>query len=304
VNVRAAAYQRMVAITQDPDLHPDSKIGNKFGFLEDLGKQLEELTKDAANYQGGQAEAYKKTHAWFLSRTREQVIDTALNEYLAEARRIGGGLPFPLGTNRTERPPSADELITLNQSILEVSGDLASAAFKGTGAESRPEWMDFQRKLELARSITSALIVGGTALAQVNVLVQEYKMAPDEEWRLTYQFVERITGPPRPGPRIDQPLAPGQRIELGQLRVDAPITVRVFDRADSDSPGNGRAKSVATGPWGVLELIRQPGAEVDVANPSVWLVSWPLELEGTRGVLRLRLEFTGGRAPTPKDLGL
>lgn len=301
--VRAAAYQKLLAITRDRTLHPESKIGSEFGFLGELEKQLKVLADDARGYQGGLADAYKKTHEWFLSRAQEQVVNAALAEYLEESRAIGSGLPFPLGTNRTATPMLADAVINLRQNISDVRRDLRSPAFIKTGAASRPEWIDFVQKVDLADGLTSALIVGGATLAQVTVVVEEYKQSAEDDWRLNFQFIERFTG--RPGWRLDQ--NQGEPKVLGAIRVDAPITVKLFDRTESESPGSpsGKLRELRTqGPWGAVELMRLPGAQVDVSNPSVWRVAWPVDLEGAKGVLRLRLEFPGGRAPTPKDLGL
>ncbi len=303
VEVRAAAYQKLLAITRDKNLHPDSKIGSEFGFLGELEKQLKVLGDDARGYQGGLTDPYRKTHEWFLSRAQELVVNTALTEYLDEARAIGSGLPFPLGTNRLVKPMSADAVINLRQNISDVRRDLRSPAFIKTGAASRPEWIDFVQKVDLADGLTSALLVGGATLAQVTVVGEEYKPAPEDEWRLTYQFIEKFSG--RPGWRLDQ--NQGEAKVLGAVRVDSPITVKLFDRTESDTPGapTGKLKEVSTQwPWGAVELMRLPGAQVDVSNPSIWRVAWPVELEGKTGVLRMRLEFPGGRAPTPKDLGL
>jgi len=303
VEVRAAAYQKLLAITRDQSLHPESKIGSEFGFLGELDKRLKVLGDDARSYQGGLTDPYKKTHEWFLARAEEQVVNAALAEYLEESRAIGSGLPFPLGTNRTASPMSADAVINLRQNISDVRRDLRSPAFIKTGAASRPEWIDFVQKVDLADGLTSALIVGGATLAQVSVVVEEYKASAEDDWRLNFQFIERFSG--RPGWRLDQ--NQGEPKVLGAVRVDAPIIVKLFDRTESEAPGSpgGRLRELRTqGPWGAVELMRLPGAQVDVSNPSVWRVAWPVEVDGARGVLRLRLEFPGGRAPTPKDLGL
>jgi hypothetical protein len=303
VVVRAAAYQELLKIVGDKNLHPDSKIGSEFGFLGELEKQLKVLADNARTYQGGLTDAYKKTHEWFLARAQEQVVNNALSEYLEESSEIGSGLPFPLGTNRLVKPMSADAVIRLRQNISDVRRDLRSPAFIKTGAASRPEWIEFVQKVDLADGLTSALLVGGATLAQVTVVVEEYKASTEDEWRTSFQFIEKFSG--RPGLRIDQPLQSGQKIELGALRVDQPILLKVYDRADSDAPGTGRLRELKSeGPWGAVELMRLPGAQVDVSNPSIWRVSWPIDLDGVKGALRLRLEFPGGRAPTPKDLGL
>jgi hypothetical protein len=162
--------------------------------------------------------------------------------------------------------------------------------------------MDFLNKVELADHLTSTLIVGGSTLAQVNVVVDEYASnLPGDKWRLTYQFIEKFSG--RPGWRLDQ--NQGAPKLLGSIRVDQPLDLKVFDRTESDKPGTGLLKDIKTdGPWGVLELMRLPVSQVDVNNPSVWHVAWPVDLGGMKGTLRLRIEFPGGQAPTRKDLGL
>ncbi len=303
VAVRRRAYEKLLNITKDKSLHPDPKIGSEFNFIGELEKQLKDSADDARGYQGGQADAYKKTHDWFLARAQEQVIGTALAEYLEEAKAIGTGLPFPLGTNRVSKPMDADAVITLRQNISDVRRDLRSQVFVKTGAASRPEWIDFVRKVDLADGLTSALLVGGATLAQVTVVVEEYKSSTEDDWRLNFQFIEKFSG--RPGWRLDQ--NQGEPKILGTVRVDQLINLKVFNRAESDGPGSagGKLKDLKTeGPWGAVELMRLPGAQVDVSNPSVWRVAWPVEIDGTKGMLRLRLEFPGGRAPTPKDLGL
>lgn len=300
--VRAAAYHKLVEISKDKTLHPDSKIGTQFNFLGELDKRIKVLADDAARYQGGRAANYKQSYDWFLRNTKDQVINVALNEYLKEAGDIANGLAYPLGTNRQAKALSAADVIQLSQRIQDIRADLRSPAFAATGASSRNEWIDFQSKLERADHLTSALIVGGTTLAQVNVVVDEYSPnQKSDEWRLTYQFIEKFSG--RPGWRLDQ--NQGEPKLLGSMRVDQPVTLKVFDRTESDSPGSGKLKEIKTdGAWGVLELLRLPGSQVDVTNPSVWHVSWPVDLDGLTGALRLRLEFPGGQSPTRKDLGL
>ena len=297
--VRVEAYAEIAKFATNSDLHPSGKISRAFGYLGDLDTQVSALRKRAADYQAGQAESFRKTHDWFVTRARNQMIDLGLNEYLAEARLIGAGLPFPLGTNRTVAPLTADAVIKLRQLVSVVRKDLASDGFRKTGASDRPEWIKFTSNVELADGLTSALMTGNT-LSQVTVILEDNKVGVDEQWRTTYEFAATFPGQTKKSWDINRPQ--GEPLILGAMRVDEPIKITVYDRARSLDPAGGQSVELATGPWGALELSHLPGAVPDTSKPGVWNIAWPLK-QGSKDVLRLRLEFIGGRAPTPQQIG-
>ncbi|HAV64547.1 MAG TPA: hypothetical protein DCY13_19535 [Verrucomicrobiales bacterium] len=297
--VRAEAYAEVVKFAGNEAYHPPGKISRAFGYIKEMDDQVEALRKRGQNYQAGMGDGFRKTYDWFVTHARGELVSIGLTEYLDEARLIGAGLPFPLGTNRNAAPLNAGAVINLRQVVSDVRKDINSDGFRKTGAVDRPAWIAFMNNVDLADGLTSALMTGNT-LSQVSVVVEDNKAGPDEQWRTTYEFASTFPGQSRRSWDINRPQ--GEPLILGSIRVDEPIKITVYDRERSLNPAGGLSLDLTTGPWGALELLHLEGATPDVTRPGVWSVAWPVK-QGSRDVLRLRLEFLGGRAPTPKQLG-
>ena len=104
----------------------------------------------------------------------------------------------------------------------------------------------------------------------------------DDEWRNKFQFTKPYGNDTGKGVRIGFAGSNRTDNELGKLLIDAPIPYTYKERSESTE------KSVQTGAWGAVELIKRYAGTKDAGDGS-WIVEWPVAELG--GKVRLRLRF-------------
>jgi hypothetical protein len=169
-----------------------------------------------------------------------------------------------------------------------ISDDIASPVFVANASrEPGDAWNKFFDSVKGQQLVAQALMDEGGSLGtcSISLISPSDATASKDEWRggwrdmkLTYDGSnnERIRTEDAGDPKLgDAPVA--HKLEL--------LLIKNANEANSPT------FSITTPEWGPLWLIQRYKGERDKAQPTAWLVEFPVGAPGANGVIRLKLKF-------------